>query len=171
VASAICHQYRTQVHAGRQPLVFQQTCSTRRSWDRPKGYHDAHRINLWIPKNNVLESGSKKMAQCRRFVCSGCGRKIDAWSDGNPYYIDEAGVKKYAYHPDHDALAKCIGNDVPHLCLSCGKEVVIDSRSSLPKCPDCDSKTVVCTYHLDGKECPTCKNGRFVQDKSFFAVS
>ena len=43
------------------------------------------------------------MAECRRFVCSGCGRKIDAWSDGNPFYIDETGKKQYAYHPDLQA--------------------------------------------------------------------
>jgi DNA-directed RNA polymerase subunit RPC12/RpoP len=111
------------------------------------------------------------MAQCSRYNCSGCGRQIDVWSDGNPYYIDDTGCKEYAYHPDHKGLAKCIGNDVPHLCLTCGKEVVIDSRSSVQKCPDCDSEKVVSTYYLDGRECPTCRNGRFVQDKSYFAIS
>ena len=57
------------------------------------------------------------MAMAIRFVCGGCERTIEAWSDGNPYYIDEAGAKKYAYHPDHERLSKCIGNDDPHLCL------------------------------------------------------
>jgi hypothetical protein len=40
------------------------------------------------------------MAECRS---SGCGRKIDAWSDGNPFYIDETGKKQYAYHLDLQA--------------------------------------------------------------------
>ena len=30
------------------------------------------------------------------------GDPIEAWSDGNPYYIDDAGDKQYAYHPDHE---------------------------------------------------------------------
>lgn len=55
------------------------------------------------------------MAECFRFVCSGCGNSIEAWSDGNPFYIDEVGNKKYAYHPNHDELEKCIANDEPHL--------------------------------------------------------
>jgi hypothetical protein len=28
--------------------------------------------------------------------------------DANPYYINEAGGKKYAHH---EALARCVGND------------------------------------------------------------
>jgi hypothetical protein len=36
-----------------------------------------------------------------------------------PYDIDEVGANVYAYHPDHDELEKCIGNDEPHVCLSC----------------------------------------------------
>jgi hypothetical protein len=40
------------------------------------------------------------MAECIRFVCSGCRHSVDAWSDGNPFYIDESGNKQYAYHPN-----------------------------------------------------------------------
>jgi|GEM_PF-6245920 len=57
------------------------------------------------------------MAQARRFVCGSCSRAIEAWSDGNSYYIDEDSRKQYAYHPDHGRLARCIGNDSTHLCL------------------------------------------------------
>ena len=42
------------------------------------------------------------MAECVQFVCSDCGMSVEAWSDGNPFYIDETGSKKYAYHPNHD---------------------------------------------------------------------
>ena len=36
------------------------------------------------------------MAQAIRYVCGGCGHRTEAWSDGNPYYIDETGRKQYA---------------------------------------------------------------------------
>ena len=52
------------------------------------------------------------MAQRTTWLCTTCGHSIAAWSDGNPYYIDEAGEKQYAYHPDHERLARCIGNDL-----------------------------------------------------------
>ena len=68
------------------------------------------------------------MAEGLRYVCGECAHAVEAWSDGNPYYIDGGGAKLYAYHPDHDSLAQCIGNDDPHLCLSCGREFMVDSR-------------------------------------------
>lgn len=40
------------------------------------------------------------MAEGIRYICDNCSRAIEAWSDGNPYYIDDSGNKKYAYHPD-----------------------------------------------------------------------
>ena len=40
------------------------------------------------------------MAQCIRFACDNCSNDVEAWDDGNPYYFDRRGVKKYAYHPD-----------------------------------------------------------------------
>lgn len=53
------------------------------------------------------------MAETVRFTCSELGKTIEAWSDGNPYHIDENGQKQYAYHPDHENLARRIGNDSP----------------------------------------------------------
>lgn len=111
------------------------------------------------------------MAWAQRFVCSGCGHSIEAWSDGNPFYLDETGEKKYAYHPDHDELAKCIANDKPHLCLKCGEESKIDSRLDPLVCPQCSSKKVVDTFCLEGVKCPKCKAGRFVSDKDFHCIS
>jgi hypothetical protein len=35
--------------------------------------------------------------------------------------------KQYVYHPQHDTLALCIGNDAPHLCLACRVDVMVDS--------------------------------------------
>lgn len=111
------------------------------------------------------------MAEGVRFICGGCGKAIEAWSDGNPYYIDTRGRKHYAYHPDHKRLAQCIGNDSPHLCLACGAEVMVDSRSPATRCPQCDSTELADTCRLDGKACPSCKAGTFAVDPRFHAIS
>lgn len=111
------------------------------------------------------------MAQAVRFVCGGCGHAIEAWSDGNPYYIDEDGSKQYAYHPDHERLARCVGNDTPHLCLSCGHDLVVDSRSPVSACPECAGSELAPTFRLDGRPCPFCEAGVFAVDPDFFCVS
>ncbi len=111
------------------------------------------------------------MAQAKRFVCGNCRRAIEAWSDGNPYYIDEAGRKQYAYHPDHERLARCIGNDSPHLCLGCGEEFKVDSRATSAECPKCGGNRLVTSYLLDGRRCPYCKAGVFGEDEEFRCIS
>lgn len=111
------------------------------------------------------------MAEAICYVCNHCQHGITAWSDGNPYYIDETGTKQYAYHPDHKGLARCIGNDSPHLCLACGHEFQIDSRSPATTCPECDSGQFVGTYRLEGHPCPYCKSGQFSADPNFLCVS
>ena len=111
------------------------------------------------------------MAEQFRYVCSVCLRTIEAWSDGNPYYIDETGCKQYAYHPDHERLARCIGNDSPHLCLACGKEFNIDSREPTTECPTCSAGDVADTFQLNGQRCPYCKAGVFTADPDFHCIS
>lgn len=111
------------------------------------------------------------MAAGVRWVCDHCSRSVEAWSDGNPYYIDVRGRKRYAYHPDHENLARCIGNDVPHLCLACGSEVIVDSRSPREDCPGCGARRLVAACDLDGQPCPYCEDGTFRQDPDFLAIS
>lgn len=111
------------------------------------------------------------MAECFRYVCQSCGKSIDAWSDGNPYYIDERGKKEYAYHPDHEGLARCIGNDSEHICMACGKEFRVDSRAPKTCCPKCKSAETIDTFQLEGRQCPVCKNGRFAADQGFRCIS
>ncbi len=111
------------------------------------------------------------MAQGVRFICEKCGYAIEAWSDGNPYYLNANGVKQYAYHPDHDGLARCIGNDVPHICMSCGQEIMVDSRAPINSCPNCGKTELAQTFHLGGRRCPHCKAGVFVQDPDFNPIS
>ncbi len=109
------------------------------------------------------------MAIGMRFVCRGCDKSIEAWDDGNPYYM-ENGRKQYAYHPS-DLFELCIGNDTPHLCLSCGHEFMVDSNAPITQCPKCKADMIVCTTMLDGKACPYCKQGVFVVDSGWHAIS
>lgn len=110
------------------------------------------------------------MAEGRLFVCNHCGRSIEAWDDGNPYFINARGKKEYAYHPDpHRDL--CIGNDTPHLCLDCGAKFKVDSRKPISACRKCGSTRIVDTFELDGQPCPYCKAGIFIADPNFFMVS
>jgi hypothetical protein len=111
------------------------------------------------------------MAECRRFVCGRCARAVDAWSDGNPYYVDEGGQKRYAYHPDHENLARCVGNDVPHLCLACGATTKVDSRAPRDQCRRCRARQLVATWDLAGRRCPYCKEGAFGEDPRVVAIS
>lgn len=74
------------------------------------------------------------MVEAIRFICSECDKSIEARPDGNSYYLDENGQKQYAYHPDHKNLARCIGNDSPHLCLNCGEEFEFVSQCHSPTC-------------------------------------
>lgn len=111
------------------------------------------------------------MAEAILNVCNGCGKSIEAWADGNPYYIQEDGQKKYAYHPNHEGLEKCIGNDSPHLCLSCGEQFKVDSRVPLTNCPKCGTSDFEDIFLLDGKKCPYCKDGVFKQDSNYHCIS
>lgn len=111
------------------------------------------------------------MAECRRHVCTHCTRAVEAWSDGNPYYLDAAGRKQYAYHPDHERLALCIGNDAPHLCLACGSQTKVDSRRPRTTCRRCTGAALVHTFDLAGRQCPYCHTGAFALDPSWYAVS
>ncbi|HEX7567735.1 MAG TPA: hypothetical protein VF355_04145 [Anaerolineaceae bacterium] len=111
------------------------------------------------------------MAKAIRFVCGSCNKVIESWSDGNPYWIDETGAKQYAYHPDHDRLALCIGNDSPHLCLACGNEFKVDSRAPVSVCPKYGAADITDTFHLGGKSCPYCKAGVFSADPGFRVIS
>ena len=111
------------------------------------------------------------MAESRTFVCNRCKKALESWSEGNPYFIDDDGKKHYAYHPDHENLEKCIGNDFPHICLSCGYEFKIDSLFPTSKCSKCNSSNISNTYQLSGEKCPACLKGIFHFDHNRFLVS
>ena len=109
------------------------------------------------------------MAQEFRFVCGKCDHIIVAWDDGNPYFfesvITKAGEVKQkkntpTYHPS-ELRELCIGNDTEHLCLSCKKEFMVDSKAPIMTCPKCKSSEIVDTMELAGKSCSYCKEGVF----------
>jgi hypothetical protein len=110
------------------------------------------------------------MAQGIRLVCENCSNAIEAWDDGNPYYLDRRGKKRYAWHPD-PAFARCIGNDSPHLCLERGERTMIDSKAPGVACVQCGSKNIVHLFDLAGHRCPACRLGVFARDPHFFCVS
>jgi hypothetical protein len=110
------------------------------------------------------------MAHGVYFVCRGCGREICAWDEGNPYYLDEFGRKRYAYHPDQER-DRCTGNDAPHLCLDCGAGFPVDSAAPQASCPSCHSAKLAPTFELQGKPCPFCKEGLFARDLNRYDIS
>ena len=118
------------------------------------------------------------MAQGFRFVCGKCDHTIVAWDDGNPYYFDETvitnpGVKQkkiYAYHQSSE-FDRCVGNDSPHLCLSCGKEFMVDSEAPITARPKCTASEIVDTWSLGGKPCPYCHTGAFDEETGFHPIS
>lgn len=111
------------------------------------------------------------MAESRRFMCDGCGNSVEAWSDGNPYYVDEDGEKQYAYHAAHEALARCIGNDEEMYCLGCGREFRSDSNSRAVGCPGCSSPEIVSAFELSGCRCARCSSGVFRLDPDWQSIS
>ena len=110
------------------------------------------------------------MSIATQFLCSSCSFEVVAWSDGNPYYIDEDYEKKYAHHPD-ERLRLCVGNDVPNICLACAAQVEIDSRFPHRMCPQCAQQNLVEITELDGRQCPRCNSGMFVQNPRFQLIS
>lgn len=110
------------------------------------------------------------MAEGRTYRCDQCPNAVEAWSDGNPYYM-ENGRKCHAYHPNHEALARCIGNDSPYLCLACGESFKVDSNAPRTACLKCASAEIVPTWLLEGRSCPKCRTGHFRNDPHSWAVS
>jgi len=126
---------------------------------------------LGVLRRRLLPKVKRPVAEAVRHVCGKCSHAIVAWSDGNPYYIDEAGAKQYAHHPDHEGLARCIGYDSPHICLSCGHELAVDSKAPITACPKCGKSELAHTYDLVGRPCPYCGDGRFAKDPDFNVIS
>ena len=110
------------------------------------------------------------MAEGIRYVCDHCQQSIEAWDEGHPYFIDKAGRKRYAYHPQPER-EWCTGVESPNICLSCGNRFTSDSAAPTQRCPKCSSFEIAETFSLDGRQCPSCKAGVFKRDPTFHAIS
>lgn len=109
------------------------------------------------------------MAERIRTVCPACEWSVKAWSDGNPYLIED-GTKRYVPHPSQD-WDKAVGNDVPAVCLDCGRQTTLDSRAPRKACSRCRSGRLRPAYSLAGCECPRCHDGQMARDDSYRMIS
>jgi hypothetical protein len=115
--------------------------------------------------------GSTNMAACIRLQCTHCKTHIDVWDEGNPYYFDENGRKRYAYHPSPKRNI-CVGADPSLVCLNCSNQFIGDSLDAAQsKCSKCGSPHVAEPRELKGRSCPYCKVGVFNVDPKFYAIS
>ena len=103
------------------------------------------------------------MASGMHLKCKKCDFTIEVWSDGNPYFIDDSGQKKYAYHPQSEADL-CTEVDVPHICQKCAHQFNVDSAATISHCPKCDYDKIIETWYLLGESCPACKEAKIVAD-------
>ncbi|MCA9040562.1 MAG: hypothetical protein KDA65_09475 [Planctomycetaceae bacterium] len=109
------------------------------------------------------------MAYGKVIECDGCGFKVDAWDEGNPYILGLDGKKEYVYHPD-PRRSEATGLETPCLCLNCGREYNVEEE--LPKvCPRCQSSHRKECYELEGEICPKCNQGKFFHDPKKFMIS
>jgi hypothetical protein len=113
------------------------------------------------------------MASCLDIRCTHCDNTFASWSDGNPYYLDpermltrpRSRCKVYVYHPHHPEHP-IVGNDVPHLCLSCNHEFMVDTEKPRSTCTKCRSTNIAETDECDGQVCPKCREGRLKAEDS-----
>jgi nitrous oxidase accessory protein NosD len=111
------------------------------------------------------------MASGETYRCNQCRFDVMVWSDGNPFYRDEKGAKHYAYHPNHDLLDRCIGNDPSRLCRSCLETFIHDSDRPAPTCAKCGSADTLDLHEIAGTTCPKCQKGKMTHDPNSYAIS
>jgi hypothetical protein len=105
-----------------------------------------------------------------RFICTNCTNDVEAWEGGVPYYFDRRGMKKYAYHTDPN-VERCVGRDSLRLCMECGAQAMVDSRTRLTHCFTCSSDNIASLPGMAGRRCPYCKIGSLGEDPDFHCVS
>ena len=108
------------------------------------------------------------MAEGVQITCTECDFTTEAWSDGNPYYLDEYGEKRYAYHPAPEADL-CTAVDVPHICMKCAHQFNVDSAAPIQRCPECNFGRISSLWRLVGKTCPCCQSGEIVAGRSMIS--
>ncbi len=112
------------------------------------------------------------MASCQNVNCDNCDIEFWVWSDVHAYYwADDTKKKKmFVYHPS-DKMDWVVGAEIEHLCLDCAREFRIDSEAPTKCCPRCKSLNISDMRELDGKPCPFCRKGHFVENPDVSAIS
>ncbi len=109
------------------------------------------------------------MAQSWIFECVRCDNHVEAWDDGDPYYVDvrrslqgipRSRCKVYVHHPDVPDQP-LDGIDVPHVCLDCSHGFHVDDQRPRETCTKCRSRNIVDALRLEGRTCPKCRKGSF----------
>ena len=135
------------------------------------------------------------MAEGFTYVCTHCKHSIDAWDDGNSYFMSDSGKPQFFYHPSGEYqlqeyiqqssgkdlkgaeldsfLESRTGNMSDMLCLDCGRKFKIDLERKKVICNSrkCKSANVVSFTELEEKQCPKCKKGVFRRDKNSHMIS
>jgi DNA-directed RNA polymerase subunit RPC12/RpoP len=122
------------------------------------------------------------MAMRTTYKCLNCGFKIDNWSDGNPYIATPDGKRHYWHHPGQDSkireicelfeenpsqdeidriFQKYSGCESQYICKKCLGFSMLDESKDELKCKACGSSDMMLTEELAGKECPSCRKGKF----------
>ncbi len=134
------------------------------------------------------------MSACYLHVCPACGFEVEAWDDGHPYIVDDAGRRHFFYHPaerdvidpivaksawakglTYDELQtevpRHLGNMAETICGDCGAEDRTDRGPNGFVCGKCGSHQVWDLMELAGKPCPKCKTGRFSDEPQLGGIS
>ena len=133
------------------------------------------------------------MSACFEFRCPACGFEIEAWDSGNPYIIDDDGLRHFFYHPaESDVIEPVVARsrwaagksaleieaELPNhvgcmedvICLECAATAQVDYDECNRRCATCGSETHR-ILELGGKRCPKCKQGRFPDEPTMGAIS
>jgi len=133
----------------------------------------------------------KIMAKRTTYKCLNCSFKIDNWSDGNPYIATPDGKRHYWHHPGEgyqiqkicelfvenpsqeqidSIFQKYAGYESQYICKECLGFSMLDESKDTLKCKACSSPDLMLTKDLDGKECPSCRKGKF-DEGTFTGIS
>ena len=123
------------------------------------------------------------MAMQTVFTCERSGYEVEAWDEGDPYIEGPDHKRYHFYHPCGESeiaaivqdilgrepsqaeiqamLRRHSGNEPEHICLDCGVIRRMNEREAKAPCSSCGGTRVAEAYHLAGKPCPSCREGKF----------
>ena len=103
--------------------------------------------------------------------CDNCDYVLSVWPDANYYYWSKGQDKNKVFvHFPSDEMSLVVGAEVENLCLDCAQEFRVDSEAPVECCPKCYSPNISDMRELDGKLCPFCHEGHFVDSPETTAL-